>query len=371
MLRTNTNLCVVLIFLFGLFSDLKSQSGIAHHYLEELPVTLSWDNDGVRITAKKLNTASGNLLEMTPFRYLEQIGNDLIRVALDTKNTPVVIDLTEYYERKVIVGDTATSQLKIKVYMPRTTLTNYNDPNSFVVELRNFTDKVSNAKQTILVKGLDLLHVGSDRCATSFANQNRVIVDVRKCSVRHLMMKGGNLYLDNLEEKIPNLCRKYNVKYFGEGKSDAFICLQDCTLDDSNSYKHLRHGRSLVTKYNITDFEDAPISYIGNMIFTKKGIGLNLKMQEQSKEKNKLKKNNKNLAFDPYDYYRFFPWYEFFNLSFTKYVDENQLLIKDPYNKSYIYNSKIHFTNVELIQFFNELKVMISTSGEVAKVAKN
>ena len=66
------------------------------------------------------------------------------------------------------------------------------------------------------------------------------------------------------------------------------------------------------------------------------------------------------MVYDAYDYYKFFPWYEFINLSFTKYIDEKRMLIEDAYNNTYIFNSRKHFTNVELIQFFNELNALIS-----------
>lgn len=364
MLRINTLSMLFLTTFLCFTSTLVSQIGIGNPNLSELPISLSWDNDGVRITAKT-SDPNTNLLEMTPFRYLDQIGNDLIRVAIDARSTPVVIDLTGYYQNVALhqnqqSPDTISAAAKIGVYMPRLTLADYNEPNSFIIELRNFTDQINNAKQAIVIKGLDVLYVGSDNLGNLSAKQNRIVVNVEKSRVKHLLLKGGILNLFDLEQRIPNLCQKYNERYFANGRSDAFVCLRDCKADDTNSEKSLRHGRTLITKYNITDFDDVPISFLGNMIITKKGLGINLKTEATSKTK--TGKKEKQAPFDPYDNYTFFPWYEFINLNFSKYVDENQLLIKDPYNHTYIYNSKVYFSNVELIQFFNELKAMITTS---------
>lgn len=362
MLRTNTTqLLIVLVCFFGLFTDLSGQNGNSNPNLSELPITLSWDNDGVRITAKKSENYTTNLLELTPYRYLDQIGNDLIRVTLGTRNTPVVIDLTGYYHNTKIDESSSTLETielepKIGVYMPDLTLSDYNEPNSFIVELQNFSSEAPGASQAFLFKGLDVLYVGTDECASRSADQNKITVEVGRCDVKHLMLKGGILALDDVEEKIPALCRKYNDRYYASGRPDAFICLQDCRSEHSSTETNLRHSRSLVTKYNITDFEDAPISFLKNMIITKKGVGLNLKTEFVSKAGKKSKK----VSYNAYDKYRFFPWYEFINLNFEKYVDDVQLVINDPYNNSYIYNSKVYFSNVELIQFFNELKALIS-----------
>ncbi len=363
MSQTQTPLLLVLALVFSCTFSVVGQKGMSNPNLKELPIVLSWDNDGARITVKTDETQSGNLLEMTPFRYLDQIGNDLIRVASGSGNTPVIIDLSEYYGMTEISENPDEGNPKINVHMPKLTLANYNEPNSFILELKNFSRTNTEAtKQIFLFRGLDVFYVGTDDCAKLSALQNRIIVDVEKCDVKHLLLKGGILELEDVEEKIPNLCRKYNDRYFSQETSDAFVCLADCRKEDPNAYKNLRHSRSLITKYNITDFEDAPISYLGNMLITKKGVGLNLKTEFMANAalKKKAKGKGKKVSYNPYDRYKFFPWYEFINLSFTKYVDENQLLIRDPYNNSYIYNSKVHFSNVELIQFFNELKALIS-----------
>ncbi|MCB0632509.1 MAG: hypothetical protein R2824_02240 [Saprospiraceae bacterium] len=338
------------------------QRGISNPNLRELPIVLTWGNDGVRITTKTANGGTTNLIDMTPSQFLDQIGNDLIRVAPGAGDTPVIIDMSGFFRRSDSMADANNMypgpRTKISIHMPKMTLSDYNEPNSFIVELWNFSEETNHSRQVFLFRGLDVFHVGADNCASLSSEFNRIIVNVEKCNVKHLSLKGGLLDLADVEEKIPNLCRKYNDRYYSKGQPDAFVCLEECESEDPKAYDNLQHVRSLITKYNITDFEDAPISFLDEMILTKKGVGLNLKMEYKSTTKSKNK--SKKISYDAYDKYRFFPWYEFINLTFTKYVDDNQLMIEDPYNNSYIYNSKVHFSNVELIQFFNELKALIS-----------
>ncbi|WP_143473233.1 hypothetical protein [Flavilitoribacter nigricans] len=337
---------------------------MANANFEALPLVFSWEDSGVRITSKTANNLGGNLLEMTPSQYLDQIGNDLVRVTMNSGNTPVIIDLTEYYQYKR-EGSTAEAMNqminpspKINLFMPKLTLADYNEPNSFILELRNFSKSVNDARQVFLFRGLDVFYVSTDNCAVLSSEQNRIIVDVEKCDVKHIVLKGGLLDLTDVEQKIPDLCKKYNDRYFSQGEEDAFVCLKDCTDTGTGNYERLKHVRGLITKYNITDYNDEPLSFLGNLLLTKKGVGLNLKTEDM--DKTKVSTKGKKASYNAYDSYRFFPWYEFINLSFEKYVDESQLRITDPYNNSYIYNSKVHFSNVELIQFFNELKDMIS-----------
>ncbi len=359
MTRTIVSILTLFVAVLILSNDLVGQIGHSNPNLRDLPVVLSWNDDGIRITAKTAVDRTTNLFQLTPSRFLEQIGNDLIRIAPGDGTTPVIVDLSGYYERSEVVDASinllAMDQPRIKIHMPKLTLSSYSEPNSFIVELRNYSSELHASRQLVLFRGLDVFYVGTDRCANLSANQNRIVVDVDKCEVKHLALKGGLLNLTDIEEKIPTLCQKYNDRYFIQGQSGGFICLEDCRKEDPNAYQNLKHGRGLVTKYNITDFQDAPVSFLDNMLITKKGIGLNLKTEAQVTEK-----RGKKGAFSAYDSYRFFPWHEFINLSFAKYIDENQLSISDPYNNRYIYNSKVHFSNVELIQFFNELKAMIS-----------
>lgn len=347
---------------------LNGQIRMANANFEALPIVFSWEDNGVRITSKTANNLGGNLLELTPSQYLDQIGNDLVRVTQNSGMTPVIIDLTEYYQYKRD-GSTAEAMNqminpspKIHLFMPKLTLADYNEPNSFILELRNFSGTANEARQVFLFRGLDVFYVSTDNCVELSSSQNRIIADVNKCDVKHLVLKGGLLDLTAVDQKIPDLTKKYNHRYFSMGEEDAFVCLKDCEKPEGETadagYEKLKHVRNLITKYNITDYDDEPLSYLGNMLLTKKGVGLNLKTEDGDKTRTTSK--GKKASYNAYDTYRFFPWYEFINLSFEKYMDESQLLIQDPYNNSYIYNSKVHFSNVELIQFFNELKDMIS-----------
>lgn len=364
MLRINTILLLLMAIMAGYVTDIQGQRGNPNPNFQELPIVFAWDDSGIRVTSKTSDSFTGNLLEMTPSQYLEQIGNDLVRVTPNSGNTPVIIDLVEYYKFKresstaAVTNEMMNAHPKIKVFMPKLTLSDYNEPNSFIVELVNFSTRANASRQMFLFRGLDVFYVSTDNCAVLSSEYNRIIVDVEKCDVKHLVLKGGLLDLTDVDVKIPALCKKYNERYFSQGEDDAFVCLKDCPADSTKNYDKLKHVRTLITKYNITDYEDEPLSYLGNLILTKKGVGLNLKTEDPAKTRESAK--GKKASFNAYDSYRFFPWYEFINLSFQKYVDESQLLIEDPYNNDYIYNSKVHFSNVELIQFFNELKDLIS-----------
>lgn len=362
MSRKNTLLSLLLALLLGLTSTLSAQymrSNIPN--LRELPVALSWDDGGIRIVAKTTSTHSGNLISMKPSRFLEQIGNDLIRVTPGVRQAPVIIDLTDYYESTS--GATAdannmfnNSTPQVSIEMPKLTLADYNEPNSFIVEIRNFTKNNNEVGQTFLFRGLDIFYVNTNACVERSSDENRIILDVEKCNeVKYLVIEGGLLSLDDVSEKIPALCNKYNDRYYTPGQTKAFLCVEDCRVEDGGSYEHLKHVRSLITKYNITDYEDAPLSYIGDVILTKKGVGLNLKKHQGGKL---FKKKGED--FNELIEYKFFPWYEFINLNFNKFENEHNLLIEDPYNNIYLYDSKVYFTNVELIQFFSELKALIS-----------
>lgn len=361
MLRSNNFPVFQLLLVVFLSISLESigQQQFSTQHLDDLPILLSWDDNGIQITAK----TGTNILEMVPSKYLDQMGNNLIRISPESERIPVVIDMTDYYNDASMqhTGDSNSDEepSKIKIYTPKLVLDQQNQLNSFVIELTNFT-KRGEAEQTIILKGLDMLFVGSDKSTNIYSVKNRIIVDLNKSKVQFLQLKGGPLNLYGMEDKIPILCRKYNERYFASSRSNAFICLKDCRNDDPKTPEHQRHARKLITKYNITDFEDSPISFVGEVILTKKGIGLNLKneMQIKAASGKKGKKGNTSMT----DQYIFFPWAEFMNLTFTKYADDHQLMIKDPFNRRYLYKSKVYFSNVELIQFFNELKAMISST---------
>lgn len=353
---------LLLAFTLGFTNPVSAQYGKSNQLnLREIPVALSWDDSGIRIVPKTATPHSGNLLSLKPSRFLEQIGNDLIRVTPGADQAPVIIDLTSYYQSTSGATADATNMInnitpQVNIEMPKLTLADYNEPNSFIVEIKNFSEKAKGISQTFLFRGLDIFYVNTNACVERSSHENRIILDVNKCpEVKYLVIEGGLLNLDDVDEKIPALCNKYNDRYYMPGQSKAFLCVEDCRAEDGGSYEHLKHVRSLITKYNITDYEDAPLSYIGDVILTKKGVGLNLKKHADGKM---FKKNDPE--FNASIVYKFFPWYEFINLNFAKYQDEHNLLITDPYNNNYLYDSKVYFSNVELIQFFSELKALIS-----------
>ncbi|PHN01241.1 hypothetical protein CRP01_38190 [Flavilitoribacter nigricans DSM 23189 = NBRC 102662] len=344
-------------------STAPAQSGGSSNIpnLRELPVTLSWDDSGIRIVAKTSNPRSGNILSLVPSRFLEQIGNDLIRVTPGSGQAPVIIDLTDYFRGTSGATADATNMIdntvpQVTIEMPKLTLSSYNEPNSFLVEIQNYSNREKGLSQTFLFRGLDIFYVNSSECVKRSSESNRIILDVSKCeTVKYLVIEGGLLNLADVDEKIPALCEKYNDRYYTPGQTKAFLCVEECMSEGAGAYEHLKHVRELITKYNITDYEDAPLSYIGDVILTRKGVGLNLKKKQDAKL---FKKKEDEFAAD--HAYKFFPWYEFINLNFDKYEDDQKLIISDPNNNNYLYDSRVYFSNVELIQFFSELKDLIS-----------
>lgn len=364
MSKTNTILLSLIMVFLGGAVGLHGQIGYLNPNLKELPLVISWNGDGIKISATGVYANTTQFLQVKASRHLEQTGSNEVRVVPGVNNTPVIIDITNFFQKAEPTAD-ATQMVdshlpSIELEMPKLTLSNYNEPNSFILDLRGFLDGDGYSHQLFLFRGLDVFFVATDNCADLAANANRVLVNVEHCEVKHVILKGGLLSLEDVDAKIPALCRKYNDRYHSQGSRDAFICLEDCKGDNPLALQNQSHVRSLITKYNITDFKDYPISFLDDVIITKKGVGLNLKAKPLKSKKNHKRRKNKKMVYDAYDYYKFFPWYEFINLSFTKYIDENRMLIEDAYNNTYIFNSRQHFTNVELIQFFNELNALIS-----------
>ncbi len=363
MSRTNTIALFFVIAILGQSVGLAGQHRNSGANLPELPIIVSWNDDGLRIRTKNIEANAGNLLNVAASQYFEKIGNDFIQISIETGTKPIVIDMTNYLHPAGTASSTFSlidaEDRQINIEMERLPIGNYYEENSFVIELQNFSSARRYSRQVVVLKGLDVFYVGADACATLSSDNRTVTVDAHKCEVKQLLLKGGLLNLRDIDHKVPVLCRKYNDRYYSE--SNAFVCLEDCKGEDPDAATNLKHVRKLITKYNITDFEDEPVSFLDNIILTKKGLGLNLKVQQNNVGLKTKRKGKNVVAFSAYDNYRFFPWHEFINLSFSKYAGEKQLLIRDPYNNSYIYNSQIHFSNVELIQFFNELKALIST----------
>lgn len=331
--------------------------------LPPLPIDLSWDENGVQIRANGASGNSANVLNLIPSRYLEKIGNDFIRVNLNSLGTPVIVDFSKYYTHNEVEASTVSlvnaGNPRIDIEMPRMLFSNYEQQGGFVLELLNFAGDKKNSRQVFIFKGIDVFFVGTYDCAQRSAKGNSISIDVSRCQDKNLLLKGDLLNLANMDKRVPELCRKYNTRFYTEKHQEAFVCLEDCKPGDPKASVNKLHARKLVTVYGITDYTDDPISFLDDIILTKKGVGLNLKMEPQQGLKISLKKDKKE-GEDLSDSYKFFPWNEFFNLTFQKHDGEKQLQIKDAYNNSYLYYSKTHFSNVELIQFFNELKSLIA-----------
>lgn len=53
-----------------------------------------------------------------------------------------------------------------------------------------------------------------DNCVNLVVNVNCVLVNVGYCDVKYVILKGGLLRLDDVDEKILVFCCKYNECYF-------------------------------------------------------------------------------------------------------------------------------------------------------------
>lgn len=331
--------------------------------LHDLPVEISWDDYGVIIKAKN-NQSDGFEFGITASPYLEQLGNNILRVKVGSGKTPTIIDFSNYYQTtqekeqdfNIMTSYQEAKKPSINVEMPKFTLANYDEPNSFALNLLNYSEAGRFTQQTFLIRGLDLLYVNIDECGKLSLSDRTIVIDVNKCKTKFMLLKGGLLNLNDIKKVIPDLCRKYNNRYYI--KEDAFITRMDSRRGDEKAVENLKHVRGLITKYGITDFEDEPIAFLSDILLTKKGVGINLKAMED----NEAKLANKKIAYEAMDSYIFFDWFEYTNLSFQKYIDDKKLKVNDPFGRSYIFNSNIVLTNVELIQFFNELKSVISTN---------
>lgn len=353
MKRTNT-ITLVLFLCLPFIGHLRPMQTPVDQ-LPELPLSIYWDDSGLKIRLKRVDGNNAQQLLSIPSRYLEKVGNDLIKINKGGESTPIVIDLSKYLEGKIGYPNGYTrinnSEMHaITVEKNELTGSYYDEHNTFVMVLKYQSGKRKYLRQEILFKGLDVFRPEADKKTKIELDGKHIIVDVRKARTNFLVLRGGTLQIDNIEEVIPNLCYKYNKKF---GETEAFVC---AGFEGSGEKGwNIDHVRNLITKYNITDFSDEPLAYLKNIIITKKGIGFDLKNIQ-------LGKNSKPKTLANLDSYYFFDWSTFINLKFEKYSTSKQFLMTGPYYDSFIYSGNEFFTNVELIQFMNELNYTISAA---------
>ena len=354
MLRTNTLMAMLLLLATNswgqngkLHANADSPAGLSKP--NELPITITWDENGINVRANGVGPySSNNFFQTKPSKYLEKVGNDLIRINLGGDDIPVLIDLTNYFD---VINRDNTEFTSINENEPSLISIDHPDlavktaliDDSFVLVLENYNKR---SRKEIIFKGMDVFLVEADKSASLYSNSNKIYVDVKRSQVNKLVVRGALLDITGFDTKIPELCKKYNEK-FGE---QAFVCFEEET--EEPEIWDSEHVRDLVTKYNITDFDDKPIAYLDFVLITKKGIGFNLKKEDYN--------TKKEIVYKPYDSYEFFSWQEFLNLNFNKYIDNIRILVNDPYSKSFIHYSKTNFTNVELVQFLKELRFLVS-----------
>ena len=175
----------------------------------------------------------------------------------------------DYQVNRSGYGDDSMFQINIEV--PKIGASRFDEEESFFLEISNYSKSEKWSSQTFIFRGLDVFFIVADENANVEIKDRHIKVDVSKSKTNYLLLKGGVLNLEATYTLIPKLCRKYNERYFVN--EEAFICIEDCAHEDPNSEVHLKHVRNLITQYNITDFDDAPISYIGQYIIDQKRSG--------------------------------------------------------------------------------------------------
>ena len=360
MLRTNTTLLFCAFLVLASLTNLSSQSNVNQSKLKDLPFEFSWSDKSIQLRTKLLDPTSNKFFNVAPSPTLEKIGNDIVQVNSSGNTNPVIMDMSKLYVKKDYQvnrsGYIDDSIAQIDIEVPKIGVSRFDEEDSFFLKITNYSKSEKWSNQTFVFKGLDVFFIVADDGADVKIEGKTITVDVSKSKTDYLLLKGGGLNMEEAYGKIPDLCRKYNNRYFVN--EEAFVCIEDCSYDDPNAEIHLKHIRNLITQYNITDFDDAPISYIGDILLTKKGVGMNLNKIEYTK--GLFSKKSKKSTINNLDTYRFFPWHEFIHLNFEKYIGKHHLIVNYPYSADFVYDSRLAFTNVELIQFFNELKMVIT-----------
>lgn len=344
-----TILCLACTFVYGQ-SDFQQKP-------PELPINLSWDESGILIRTQRKAFNSSDFLRIQPAEHLDKVGNDLIRIQINDDETPIVIDFTPFFAANSTESQDSDQIQEpvapyIDIYRPSLSLEYGNERGQYKLVLNEFAKSRRKEKQIFIIKGLDAFLVESDQQTQVEAKESTISVDLSESLFNYLVLRGGTLELTDLENTLPSLVHKYNEKF---REDTAFISKGSDEIPQHPSWD-LDYVRDLVTKYNITDFDDLPIAYLEEVIFTTKGIGLNLRKLEPEK-KGFMKYEEATISVMKNE---FFYWPAFINLSFEKFgVSDEDILIQDPYGSHYIYKSKNFFSNVELIQFFKELQYHI------------
>lgn len=312
-----------------------------------LPILVSWDQEGLNIQAEKSLVSNPEAFNVEISGDLELLAGDVIRVEDTDFYNPVYIELDKFFgESKDANGKTMQKPV-IKIDKEGKSRRINENANAFVLELRNFNGQ---KKQEFIVNGIDVFLIETNGNTKIEAYDKKIILDVADSQVNQIMFRGGKLKINDFLEKIPQLCMSYNEKY---QELNAFT-VQDSTLNEENDWK-IQHVRDLITKYDITDFRDQPLAYLGDLIITKNGIGFKVKDGE-------FKKGGGWTKYSKDYIFKFFKWEKFINLEFSKFYDDKQFKIMGPYNNYYLHDGNEFFSNVEMIQFLKELNYTISST---------
>ena len=348
MRRTNT---IIIMLLVSTVCYSQSEASSKWQKPPVLPIVLSWGQEGLNIHAERTIAAAASIpFDLEISGELEKLSSDEIHVSESDFNTPVFIELDSYFselDANKVKGERAAEKPRIKIDRDGRKRKDMSEEKVFTLELRNFE---GNKTQEFIVNGIDVFLIETEGNTKIEAYQKKIVIDVADSGVKEIMFRGGRLLKSNFVEKVPSLCQQYNDKF----QEQAAFTVEDTLLSPMSRWK-LEHVRDLITKYNITDFRDEPLAYLGNLFITKNGIGFRVRTGT-------FKKNGGWTKYSKDHNYMFFPWAKFINLEFDKYYNDRQLKIVAPYSDNYIYEGNPNFSNVEMIQFLKELNHLVSTS---------
>ncbi len=341
MRRTNT---LLLLFLTACCYG-QTSSGGDKAGLKNLPFLIQWDDAGLKIRAIKDKKNYLQVFDLRASNCLEDLGQDFVNIKPGCAS--ISIDFNDYIpkekasmravEEDLVPKGASTGRIKIE----KTNSLFQRDlgKRDHILVLEGY-GRLKGQQQKFIISGIDVFKVEADPDAVFKVQGDQVRVDLANCNTNLLLTKGGIINEAGFIHKLAPLGQKYNKKYV---EYDGFIYEGKSSVGGKWDFEHVRR---LMTKYSITDFEDRPLVYLSDLLITKKGIGM--RVLNSNVKQDQLRVG-----------YQYFDWSEFVNLRFQRQGSNAQVKIRSPYGEETIYNGNRFFSNVEMIQFFNELRSVI------------
>ena len=314
--------------------------------LPQLPLALQWDEAGLRLQAIQQPGIAHTILEPVSPQCFEKLGQDLIGLTANEDCQSITIDfgdLPAIEKEKAEADLVPKGELEWKIQLDRTAPIRGGNSGdgTFILEIAGLPSSYPGYVREIIFKGLDVMVAEADVGATYLERgYDRVRIDVKKCQNRLILFRGGAMNTSLLQEKIPELGEKYNRKYT---EYDAFIYESKASVGEKWDFEHVR---KLITRYNITNFEDRPLMYLENMLITSSGIGMNLTVDDGNRR-------------DSRRVLHFLTWPDLVRLKIEPFVDGRRIKFTTPYQQVWYFAGSDFFSNVELIQFLEELRASL------------